>query len=201
MSYNTDLQSNNEELAEILRTVNALPEAGSGDVAEPVVQPLEVTENGTYTAPEGVDGYSPVTVNVPVPDGYIIPSGSVTITENGEYDVTDKAGVVVQVETGGGSGGSVETCTVNIVDVYSMLIFNEPIVCYTDANSAYQKITITGDTVLTVLKNTIVVFIGATSSWEISDSGERLFHGSPVDYGAPGTAYLISGDCEILAND
>lgn len=38
-----------------------------------VVQPLSVTENGTYTAPSGVDGYSPVTVNVqggetPVPD-------------------------------------------------------------------------------------------------------------------------------------
>lgn len=29
-----------------------------------VVQPLEVTESGTYTAPDGVDGYSPVTVNV-----------------------------------------------------------------------------------------------------------------------------------------
>lgn len=32
--------------------------------SEPVVQPLEITENGTYTAPDGVDGYSPVTVNV-----------------------------------------------------------------------------------------------------------------------------------------
>ena len=31
----------------------------------PVVQPLSVTENGTYTAPSGVDGYSPVIVNVP----------------------------------------------------------------------------------------------------------------------------------------
>lgn len=28
-----------------------------------VIEPLTVTENGTYTAPEGVDGYSPVTVN------------------------------------------------------------------------------------------------------------------------------------------
>lgn len=28
------------------------------------IEPLEVTENGTYTAPEGVDGYSPVVVNV-----------------------------------------------------------------------------------------------------------------------------------------
>lgn len=30
----------------------------------PVIQSLSVTENGTYTAPSGVDGYSPVTVNV-----------------------------------------------------------------------------------------------------------------------------------------
>lgn len=30
----------------------------------PVIQSLNVTENGTYTAPEGVDGYSPVVVNV-----------------------------------------------------------------------------------------------------------------------------------------
>ena len=33
--------------------------------ASPVIESLEITENGTYTAPEGVDGYSPVTVNVP----------------------------------------------------------------------------------------------------------------------------------------
>ena len=30
----------------------------------PVINSLSVTENGTYTAPTGVDGYSPVTVNV-----------------------------------------------------------------------------------------------------------------------------------------
>lgn len=29
-----------------------------------VIEPLMITENGTYTAPEGVDGYSPVTVEV-----------------------------------------------------------------------------------------------------------------------------------------
>lgn len=30
----------------------------------PTIQSLSVTENGTYTAPSGVDGYSPITVNV-----------------------------------------------------------------------------------------------------------------------------------------
>lgn len=33
--------------------------------APAVIQALEVTANGTYNAPEGVDGYAPVTVNVP----------------------------------------------------------------------------------------------------------------------------------------
>ena len=30
----------------------------------PTINPLSVTQNGVYTAPSGVDGYSPVTVNV-----------------------------------------------------------------------------------------------------------------------------------------
>lgn len=33
-------------------------------VAAPVIEALEITENGVYNAPEGVDGYSPITVNV-----------------------------------------------------------------------------------------------------------------------------------------
>ena len=37
---------------------------GTGGGGGAVVQPLSVTTNGTYTAPSGVDGYSPVTVNV-----------------------------------------------------------------------------------------------------------------------------------------
>jgi len=32
---------------------------------EPAIEALDITANGTYTAPDGVDGYSPVTVNVP----------------------------------------------------------------------------------------------------------------------------------------
>jgi len=32
---------------------------------EPVIQQLDVTENGTYVSPSGVDGYNPVVVNVP----------------------------------------------------------------------------------------------------------------------------------------
>ena len=37
--------------------------------AEPVIEALSVTSNGTYTASNGVDGYSPITVNVPQDGG------------------------------------------------------------------------------------------------------------------------------------
>lgn len=33
----------------------------------PVIEPLNVTENGTYKVPEGVNGFGPVTVNIPDP--------------------------------------------------------------------------------------------------------------------------------------
>lgn len=48
--------------------------------AEPVIEALSVTSNGTYTATDGVDGYSPVTVNVPQeggpPESAFVISGS-----------------------------------------------------------------------------------------------------------------------------
>jgi hypothetical protein len=70
---------------------------GGTTPANPIIEPLSVTENGTYTAPNGVGGYSPIEVNVPIPDGYIVPSGTLNITKNGTYDVTEKASAVVSI--------------------------------------------------------------------------------------------------------
>ena len=44
----------------------------------PIIQPLEITENGTYTVPDGVDGYSPIVVNVTSSGGSV--EGAYTIT-------------------------------------------------------------------------------------------------------------------------
>ena len=43
-----------------LATIDFCP----GQGGEAVIRPLDVTENGTYSAPAGIDGYSPVSVNV-----------------------------------------------------------------------------------------------------------------------------------------
>ena len=49
---------------------------------EPVIESLSVTQNGTYTAPSGVDGYNPVVVDVPSGEPSL---QALTATENGTY--------------------------------------------------------------------------------------------------------------------
>ena len=48
----------------------------------PVINSLSVTENGTYTAPSGVDGYSPITVNVESSGGSSLYTGTYTPSED-----------------------------------------------------------------------------------------------------------------------
>ena len=59
-----------DSLIEQIQTALQGKAAGSGGSSgsDPVIRALTVTENGTYEAPAGVDGYSPVVVEVPVPD-------------------------------------------------------------------------------------------------------------------------------------
>lgn len=64
---------------------------------EAVLQEKTVTENGKVTPDEGYDGLSKVTVNVPIPDGYIQPNGTLTVTENGTHNVAAFASVSVNV--------------------------------------------------------------------------------------------------------
>lgn len=75
--------------------------SGSGAVSTPTQEKtVNIVNNGAVEiVPD--DGYvlSKVTanVNVPIPDGYIHPSGTLEVSKNGTYDVTEKASVKVSV--------------------------------------------------------------------------------------------------------
>lgn len=78
---------------------NFRSEIASIETAKPTqtktVTPTKSTQKAT---PDSGYVLSEVTVN-PIPDDYIIPSGSQNITANGTYDVTNKSSVVVNVDT------------------------------------------------------------------------------------------------------
>lgn len=88
------------DLFDIVISGKIRKEGGGGDVE---VDALSVTENGTYSASSG-HAYSPVTVSVPTG---IIPSGTLSITSNGVYDVGSFASADVNVSGGGGGDTAV----------------------------------------------------------------------------------------------
>jgi hypothetical protein len=55
---------------------------------EYVIEPLEVDANGIYTAPAHIDGYSPIVVNIPIPEPEVKEPviEPITIVENGTYE-------------------------------------------------------------------------------------------------------------------
>lgn len=75
--------------------------AGGGG-GSAVIESLSVTENGTYTAPSGVDGYSPVTVNVSGGGGGAsnVVTGSFTVPE-----ITTAEGTAYSINTGYSGNG------------------------------------------------------------------------------------------------
>ena len=71
---------------------------GGGGGATINNQDITVTKNGTYTANEGYTGLGTVEVQVPNPS-----TGTLSIVENGSYNVTEYATAEVNVPTGGGA--------------------------------------------------------------------------------------------------
>lgn len=73
------------------------------------LQEIEITENGEFTPDGDYDGFSRVKVNVP-PVG-ITPSGTINITTNDTYDVTNYATAIVEVSPSGPSAPTIKTLT------------------------------------------------------------------------------------------
>lgn len=86
----------------LVQAISALQGKTAGGGTSPIIEALEITANGTYTATGGVDGYSPITVSVAssgVPDGYsAYKIGSFTLAEDKEdYNIMHRLGVVPNI--------------------------------------------------------------------------------------------------------
>ena len=99
----TGAVSDQNALIQQIKTTLEGKAAGDGTANPTQEKNVEITENGAVEVlPD--DGYAlskvTVNVNVPVPDGYIQPSGTLAITKNGTHDVTAFASAEVNVPTG-----------------------------------------------------------------------------------------------------
>ena len=105
MTNTERIQANNAELRECIQMAENLPDVGTGGTPTPTQEKtINIVENGTVeVVPDEGYALSKVTanVNVPIPDGYIQPSGELEVTENGTHDVTAYASVNVNVEASG----------------------------------------------------------------------------------------------------
>lgn len=87
------------------KTIKEMKTLVDGLKTEFVTQEKTITptkSSQAITPDSGKDGLSKVTVNA-IPNEYIVPSGTLNITENGTHDVTSKASVVVNISGGSAS--------------------------------------------------------------------------------------------------
>lgn len=112
MSFNIELQSGS---AVRLKTRGkycdrdiVVTATGGGGVAEPIIKPLEIIENGIYTASDGVDGYSPVTVNVPA--GASVQTATGLFNRTGEVNIGFRPDVICMTRNEQNNGEKYFAC-------------------------------------------------------------------------------------------
>ena len=196
VSLTDDIDNEVDTQANLISQIMTTLEGKAAGSAEPLLQSKTVTPSinvQTITPDTGYDGLETVIVKA-IPSNYMIPSGTLNIASNGDYNVESYASVKVNVSGGGSGGGSNETCTVSFgIDAP---MSPEPIeIYYTDSNGeiVYNNngfnLFGTGAS-LTVLKNTILT-CSLMGMYDTTSGIQRVM------YGSGGGAFTISGNGTI----
>lgn len=127
------------------------------------------TANGTYSADTG-SAWDNITINVPT--GGITPSGEIDITQNGSYDVTEKAVARVAVPVGVFPAGQLNITQNGVYDVTERESVNVSIPA--GASPVFGQVSGSGSKTLTISaiagKNNVAVFLISTTSSNLSIS-------------------------------
>lgn len=142
------------------------------------IQPLTVTENGTYEAPEGV-AYSPVTVSVPSSEGgfltgydlvEILAPTELSLTTGGAWIAPDNIGVMIATadDVKNGTVEAIETnesalVILNHRDLYA--------VCASNRRTSGVKV---GDNITSISISGCIGNISAVSALAISEGGTKF---------------------------
>jgi hypothetical protein len=96
----TKYSSLNDELEAVINSLPDISEGGNSD-KKPQNKSVEYVKNGEYLV-QPADGYVlenvNVKVNVPIPEGYLKPTGSVEIYKNGIFNIAEYKTVYVNVD-------------------------------------------------------------------------------------------------------
>ena len=113
-----------------------------------------------------------------IPDSYIQPTGTKSITENGTHDVKAYESVEVNVPTSGGGGGAVETVEL-IVNVNGGMGFGYSYYCTqvepSGAISGASGIPMNTPHPCPVLKGGAIVLVGSISSLTLPDGVSKVY--------------------------
>jgi len=145
----------------------------------PTIESLEVTSNGTYEVEEGIDGYNPITVNVP-------PTlQELTVSENGTYTAPDMIGY--------------SPVTVNIPDPPTSELEVTENGTYEVPEDIYGYTKVVVNTPITI-PNIEALEITENGTYTASecDGYSPITVNVPQDGGPPEEAFLITGDCSYM---
>lgn len=150
---------------------------GGGGGGEAVLINKNINANGTYNASsDNADGYKKVVVNVPTG---ITPTGTLSVSANGTYDVTSYASADVNVSGGGGSGVNMTTGSYTPTENILKPTFS------VGASFDYFLITASVD----VTGNGVKAFKGAFVVIESDNYGNAWLGQSTNNSGASGNAF------------